>query len=101
MASRLELHEILCKTLGSRNVYFQPPASLKMNYDAIRYFRKNIENVYADDSVYNQHDCYELIAIYRNSDSDISKRLSKLPMCRFDRSYVADNLYHDVFTIYY
>ena len=101
MASRLELHEILCKTLGSRNVYFQPPASLKMNYDAIRYFRKNIENVYADDSVYNQHDCYELIAIYRNPDSDISKKLSRLPMCRFERSYVADNLYHDVFTIYY
>ena len=34
---RLELHEILCTILGSRNVYFQPPESIKMNYPAIVY----------------------------------------------------------------
>jgi hypothetical protein len=37
MASRLELHEELCAVLGSRNVYFMTPESVKMNYDAIRY----------------------------------------------------------------
>ena len=44
MGNRLELHEIFCDILGSRNAYFQPPASVKMNYPAIKYSLSNIEN---------------------------------------------------------
>lgn len=101
MGSRLELHERLCEILGNRNAYFQPPSSKKMEYDAIRYSRKTIDNVHADDSVYAQHKAYELVVIYRNPDSDLPLKISRLPMCSFDRHYVADNLNHDVFTIYY
>lgn len=101
MERRLELQSIFESILESRNVYFQPPASIQMKYDAIRYSRKDIENVYANDNVYNQHDCYEVVAIYKNPDSDLPRKISRLPMCSFDRHYVADNLNHDVFTIYY
>lgn len=101
MASRLELQTMLEKLLGSPNVYFQPPASVLMKYDAIRYSRKTIENVHANNSVYNQRDCYEVIVIYRNPDSDLPRRISQLPRCRFDRHYVSDNLNHDVFTLYF
>lgn len=101
MANRLELQTELEKLLGSRNVYFQPPASVQMKYDAIRYSRKNISNRFANNSVYNQRDCYELIVIYKNPDSDLPRKISRLPMCSFDRHYTADNLNHDVFTIYY
>ena len=101
MASRLDLHEILCNILGSRNVYFQPPESIKLKYDCIIYSRKNINNVFADNSVYRQHDLYEVIIIYEDPDSDIPRKLSLLPMCSFDRHYTSDNLNHDVFTLYY
>ena len=101
MASRLDLHEILCSILGSRNVYFQPPESIKLEYDCIIYSRKNIDNVFADNSVYRQHDSYEVIIIYEDPDSDIPRKLSLLPMCSFDRHYTSDNLNHDVFTLYY
>lgn len=101
MDRRLELHAIFEEILGSSNVYYQPPASVKMKYDAIVYSRKIIENVFANNGVYNQHDCYEVVVIYRNPDSDIPRKISKLPMCRFDRHYEIDNLNHDVFTIYY
>ena len=101
MASRLDLHEILCSILGSRNVYFQPPESIKLEYDCIIYSRKNINNVFADNSVYRQHDLYEVIIIYEDPDSDIPRKLSLLPMCSFDRHYTSDNLNHDVFTLYY
>lgn len=101
MASRLDLHEILCGILGSRNVYFQPPESIKLEYDCIIYSRKNINNVFADNSVYRQHDSYEVIIIYEDPDSDIPRKLSLLPMCSFDRHYTSDNLNHDVFTLYY
>lgn len=101
MGSRLALQAKLEEVLGSENVYFQPPSSAKMKYDAIVYSRKNIENVFANNGVYNQHECYEVVVIYRDPDSDIPRKISKLPMCRFDRHYEIDNLNHDVFTIYY
>lgn len=101
MASRLQLQSELEELLGSRNVYFQPPASVQMRYPAIVYSRSDIENKHADDSVYNQTYFYELIVIDEDPDSEIVSKVSKLPTCRFDRHYTADNLNHDVFTIYY
>lgn len=101
MASRLELHEILCEVLGSRNVYYDPPASVQMHYDAIRYSRSKIDNTFANNSVYMQNDSYEVIVIYRDPDSDLPRKISQLPKCRHDRHYVAENLHHDSFTIYY
>ena len=44
MKTRLELDEELVKILGSKNVYFQPPESLKLNYPAIVYSLSNISN---------------------------------------------------------
>ena len=101
MGSRLELHDILCDILGSEHVYFQPPASVRMTYPAIVYSRKNIENNFADNSVYKQNHAYELTVIYEDPDSDIPISISQLPLCRFDRHYTADNLNHDSFTLYY
>lgn len=101
MESRLKLHAEFEDILGSKNVYFNPPASILMQYDAIRYSRKNIINTYANSSVYKQDDCYEVIAIYEDPDSDLPRKLSRFPKCSFDRHYVSDNLNHDVFTLYY
>lgn len=101
MDRRLELHKLLCEILGSRNVYFQPPSNIKMQYDAIVYSRKSIDNSHANNNVYKQDDAYELIVIHEDPDSDIPRKISLLPRCRFDRSYTADNLNHDVFTLYY
>lgn len=101
MADRLELHSLLQELLGSSNVYYQPPESIKMEYDAIRYSKKDIMSIHADDSKYMMRDCYELIVIARLPDHPVTKRLLALPYCSYDRHYVADNLNHDVFTIYY
>lgn len=101
MESRLELQTLLEELLGSRNVYYQPPASVQIEYDAIIYSRKIIENRHANDSVYKQDNAYELIAIYKNPDSELPKTISQLSMCSFDRHYTADNLNHDVFTLYW
>jgi len=101
MASSLELQALLEKLIGSRNVYFQPPASVQMKYPAIRYSRDGIENKVANDAVYNQIYSYEVIVIDRDPDSVILGKVSILPMCRFVRHYVADNLNHDVFKLYF
>ena len=101
MASRLSLQTMLEQILGSRNVYYQPPTSLKMNYPAIVYARKSIDNKYANNSVYKQDTAYELTVICEDPDSDLVYKISKLPACRFDRHFESDNLNHDAFTLYY
>lgn len=106
MASRLELHEILCEIInitapdGDRHTYFQPPESLKLKYPAIVYSRKSIDNVHAGNTVYKQDTAYDVIVIDKNPDSVYVEKVSKLPKCRFDRHYKSDNLNHDVFTLY-
>lgn len=101
MADRLDLQSLLEELMESRNVYYKPPESTKMQYPAIRYSKKNIQPVYANDSKYLLRDCYELIVISRTPDHPVIKKLLALPYCSYDRPYIADNLYHDVLTIYY
>ena len=101
MASRLQLQTKLEELLGSRNVYYQPPSSMKMNYDAIVYSRKKIDNTFANNSVYKQANAYSVTVICRKPDGEIVSKISKLPMCSFDRGFTSDYLYHYVFTLYY
>lgn len=102
MASRLELHEELCVLLQTRNVYYQPPASVKMSYPCIKYSLSGLNVKRADDRPYKTARRYEIILIDTNPDSDFfDPILNHFQLCSFDRGYTADNLNHFVFTIYY
>jgi hypothetical protein len=102
MASRLELHEELCEVLGSRNVYFQTPESVKMHYDAIRYALGGKDLKRANNKIYNSTNRYDGVVITRDPDTTIpDKILNRFEMCSFGRPYTADNLNHYPFTIYY
>ena len=102
MASRLKLHEELCETLGNLNVYFQPPASVKMKYPCIRYSKLAPDLKRADNQIYNNTNKYEVTVIDADPDSDIAdKILNNFKMCRIDRYYVADNLNHTVLELFY
>lgn len=98
---RLELQVVLEDILGSENVYFQPPENLKMQYDCIRYSLDDIDVEFANNRPYFLYDRYQVIAIYKNPDSDLPHKIAMLPMCSHNRHYTADNLNHDVFTLYY
>ena len=99
--ARLDLQEFLETLKGDEHVYFQPPASVKMQYPAIVYNLANIVNIQANNRVYNQGIAYQLVYITKNPDDVMIKTLSKLPYCKFDRFYTADNLNHYSYTIYY
>ena len=101
MGTRLELQTMLETLLGSRNVYYQPPASVKMSYPAIVYSRASIKNLNADDDVYQQYKAYRVTVVDKNPDSPIVDAVSKLRLCSFQQHYTADNLNHDVFLLYY
>lgn len=102
MATRLELHERLCDLLGTRYVYFQPPANIKITYPCIVYSRPGIYIRTADDCLYNSINRYELTYIDSNPDSDMPDLILRhFPMCKLDRSFTSDNLNHTTFTLYY
>lgn len=101
MSRRLDLQTLLEKLIDNKNVYFQPPPSISMNYPAIKYTRHKIDNRFADDLVYSQEQSYQLTVIDRDPDSDIVDKVSMLPRCQFDRHYNMDNLNHDVFILYF
>lgn len=100
MANRMDLDKILREILGTGNVYFQPPATIKMNYPAIVYSRSSISNNMADNDVYLQSRIYQVIVIDKNPDSKIVDEMSTRPSFRFSNHYVADGLNHDVFTVF-
>ena len=101
MADRLELQSLLEEMLDSRNVYYMPPESIKMQYDAIRYAKQDIRKVHANNGAYSMKDMYELTVIAKLPDHPVIKKLLALPYCSYNRHYTADNLHHDVLTIYY
>lgn len=96
---RLELHELLAELLGSRNVYYQPPESVRMKYPAIKYSRDDIQNTFANNNVYMQQYAYEIMVIDEDPDSEIVDKISKLPTARFERHYTSDDLNHDIYKI--
>jgi len=100
MVTRLDLQNKLEEILGARRVYFQPPESVKLKYPCIIYGLNRIENKTANDCVYKQDTYYEITVIDTNPDNTYKNDVSKIPSCRYDRRYVADNLYHDVFVLY-
>lgn len=98
---RLELNEILVNVLGSNNVYFQPPATVKIKYPCVIYKRNSQDTIYSNDLLYRKRQSYEVMVIDSNPDSNIPGKIEELPLCRFDRHYTSDNLNHDVYVIYY
>lgn len=105
MASREELQTKLEELLGSEEVHYLAPGSgstkFKMGYPAIKYSLSMIDKTYANDIAYSMRDRYELIVIDRLPDHEVIKSLLELPYCSYERQYIADNLYHDVLSIYY
>jgi len=101
MGNRLALHNILVSVLGSINVYFQPPPTFEMSYPCIVYSRNDIETTYADNNPYNHKKQYSVTVIDEDPDSPTPDKVAELPLCSFNRAFKADNLNHDVFTLFY
>ena len=102
MESRLSLQTKLETVLGSRNVYFQPPETVKLNYPAIIYNLSDIEAQYADNKAYAAHKRYTVTYIHKDPDVDLfTDMMTIFAWCSFDRRFVTDNLYHDVYSLYY
>lgn len=83
------------------NVYFQQP-SKGMNYPCILYSLVGKPAQFADNVRYLPFNQYDIKVITHNPDEPmVEQMLSAFENISFDRPYKADNLYHNVFTLYY
>ena len=98
---RLLLQSILEELLGSENVYFQAPANLVMQYPCIRYERDRAQTTFADNVLYGYKQRYTVTLIDRDPDSPLIIEIASLQHSSHERWYAADNLNHDVFTLYF
>lgn len=101
MGQRLELQALLEDILGTRDVYFQPPANVQMKYPCIVYKRDMGRTLFAGNYPYRYTKRYMVTVIDRDPDSAVPDKIAALPGCTFDRHFAADNLNHDVFNIFY
>ena len=99
---RHELHAKLEAILGSSNVYYRPPESIKLNYPCIIYSLRSGDALFANNMPYRFTRCYDLTFIRKEADSDLTDEIAcGFPYIRMDRSFTSDNLIHDNFVLYY
>lgn len=102
MGSRVNLQIELESVLGSRNVYFQPPETLKIKYPAIIYELSNIDLKKANNNNYLKDRNYKVTLIHSDPENDlVDKLLDHFLYIELERPYKAGNLYHYVFNLFY
>lgn len=98
---RIELHQLLCDVLGSRNVYFQPPTGTKLQYPCIVYRLGEANDQHADNEIYRRLYRYSLTYITKDPDDPKRDEIDNLRYCRFAQFFSSDNLNHYVYSISY
>ena len=97
-----ELQLELETLIGNRNVYYQPPSNIKMQYPCIRYTWIKIKPDYANNFIYNYLKAYEVTVVDTKKNSDIpEKLLLHFPYISLNKIYSSDGLWHFTFTLYY
>lgn len=101
---RRELSAKLREILGSNNVYFQPPSNTMMKFPCFVYNRSNPYKLQADDNAYLLVGHYSVTYI----DPDVercmtmmTKILDSFEHISVERNFTSDNLYHDVYNLYF
>jgi hypothetical protein len=102
MESRARLQEILEEILGSDDVYFQPPPTVRLSYPCIVYNKASIFTQHADDIKYRNLNRYTVTPISSDPDSDLPDKIHEgFRYCSPDRFFTIDNLNHWTFTLYF
>lgn len=109
MASRTKLQEKLEELLPGISVYYQPPS--RLDYPCLVYELESVPTYKANNKTYKKDRGYLLTYYSLDPDPTITTTngeqrlvedvLLELPMCRFDRSYIADNVHHYSFTLFF
>ena len=101
MERRKILDDALVEILGSDNVYFQSPPTIKMKYPCVRYALDGIKILKADGINYKKFYRYTVTLMDYDPDSEYVDKLVDIPYySSMGQHYTSDNLHHWTFTYY-
>jgi len=83
------------------NVYFQPPTGKQMDYPCIVYKRRDSDTDFADNDPYRIQNRYEVTVIDEDPDSLIPAKVAGMKTALHNRFFIAGNLNHDVYVLYF
>ncbi len=98
MSKRKELDSKLRQILP--NVYYQPPATIKMQYPCAVYSRNRTNPFFADNQKYVRKETYRITVVDENPDSVYADAVDQLVEARWVNSFSTQGLHHFVFEIY-
>lgn len=101
MDKQQQLQELLEMILGSPHVYYQPPASAKMVYPAIVFALDDVDSRFAGNLPYSHADRYLITMIEKSPVTELRHKVAALPTASFSARFVADNLNHTVYSLYF
>lgn len=101
MDQRLQLQAVLEATLGSEQVYYQPPADMYIQYPCIVYEMDNARTAFAGNLPYVFRRRYQITIIHEDPDDIAIENIAMLESALFERHFTANNLHHSVFTLYF
>lgn len=96
---RLSLQATLEAIPGIKKVYYQPPASIHLQYPCIIYSLDDDDKVYANGSPYLNRVKFSILVITKDPlPEEMMSVLNSLPYVSFSRHYTSDNLHHYSYT---
>ena len=99
--SQEELQELLSGFPGVTEAYFQKPGNLTLVPEYIVY-EIDDENVkYADNGIFAFWNRYTVTLVTRDQDSPTKELIRGLPFASFNRRFIAGQLYHFVYNLYF
>lgn len=97
---RLAIHEKLLELCP--NVYFQPPANKTLTYPCIIYRVSYFHQDKANNRNYRIKPRFDVTIVSQDPNKTIVLGMLNLfEHVDFDRTFITDNLYHDILTLYY
>ena len=99
-----ELRDQLYLVNNTKNVYYNPPSSIKMEFPCFRFELNNVDVKHADNKAYARKKRWAVTYISRNVEDIeiVSEQMFDIfQYCNFDTSFRADNLNHAVFNLYF
>lgn len=99
---RNDLEQILFELVGNENVYFQPPTGTQLKYPCIVFRLLNVPTRHANNKAYHWDRAYQITHIYKDYRKElVDEFLNRFKLVSFDTRFTSNNMYHDVYTIYW
>lgn len=98
---RLEFHAIIEALPGVKKAWYQRPPKNNINLDNCIVYSGKPGIRYADNHAYLKGTYYTVTFIHSDPDSETVDAIQDLQYSSFDRQFISDDLYHDVFIIFF